>query len=122
MARTSKHTSEMECEVCFNGYVLVVNVVVDFVFHPAVPATPPSYASGGDPPEEAGVEIIRTVLWHEGKVVQSPKWLEDFVDKSLHDDPAYLIERASDDRMAEEDEADDFKYRQRRDDKLTGGE
>ena len=122
MARSSKHSAVQEIEICFNGYVLPVEVHIDYTYHPAVPATPPSYASGGDPPEGAGVEIIRTVLWHEGKVVQSPKWLEDFVDKSLHDDPAYLIERASDDRMAEEDEAADFKRRQRRDDKLTGGE
>ena len=107
-----------EIEVCFNGYVLPITVHIDFTFAPGRPATPPSYASGGDPPEGPEIDIQMVTLFQDEGGTFHCAWLENWVEEKLHDDPSYLIERASDERIAEEDEAADFKRRQRRDDNL----
>ena len=120
MARSSKHSAVQEIEILFNGDAWSVEAHIDYTFTPGSPATPPSYASGGDPPEGASVEIARIVLWLDGKTINLQKWLEEFIEGSIRSDSDYLIERASDDRVAQEDEAADFKRRQARDDNFGG--
>jgi len=115
MTRSSKHSATQELEILCNGYALVVEAHVDFSFTPGRPATPPSYASGGDPPEGPEIEIERVKLTRETGEVLECDWLSDFVETSLRDDPEHLIEIASDDRIAEADEAADFKRREMRD-------
>jgi len=109
-----------EIEVCFNGYVLPITAHIDFTFAPGRPATPPSYASGGDPPEGASVEIDRIRMKHAGGWIlwKTCEWLEEFVDKSLRDDPSFLIEHASNDRIADEDEAAERRYEAMHNDNL----
>ena len=118
MTRTSHHSSMQEIEVCFNGYVLIVEAHIDFTFHPAVPAKPPSSASGGDPPEGARVEIDNLEFLVEGAPVELPPWLLSFIEDNIDDDE--LVEDAVRDIEAEKDEVADFKRRQMRDDKLGG--
>ena len=117
MTRSSKHSAMQEIEICCNGYVLNIEAHVAFRFTPGRPATPPSYASGGDPPEGPEIEIERVKLTRETGEVLDCDWLAEFVETSLHDDHDALIEAASDDRVAEADEAADFKRQQIRDDR-----
>ena len=106
-----------EIEICLNGYTLIVEAHVNYQFTPGRPARPPSYASGGDPPEGPEISISSTKLTRETGEVLECDWLAEFVETSLHDDPDALIEDASDDRVAEADEAADFKRQQIRDDR-----
>ena len=127
MTRSSKHSAIQEIEILFNGYVLVVNADIIFRFTPGRPATPPSYASGGDPPEGPEINITRVTLTRvtltrETEEVLECDWLADFVETSLHDDPDKLIEIASEERDAEEDEAAERRYEAMRDDRATGGD
>ena len=83
MTRSSKHSAMQEIEICCNGYVLNIEAHVAFRFTPGRPATPPSYASGGDPPEGPEIEIERVKLTRETGEVLDCDWLAEFVETSL---------------------------------------
>lgn len=54
--KSSKHSSMQEIEIVMGNKSLICEAHIDFTYHPAQPATPPSYSSGGDPPEPESVE------------------------------------------------------------------
>ena len=118
MTRSSKHSAMQLCEIYFAGNELHLEAHIDFTFHPAVAATPPSYASGGDPPEGAGVEIDKIEFLVEGAPVELPQWLRSFLEDNIDTDE--LVEDAVDDIEAEKDEAAERRYEAMRDDRATG--
>ena len=84
MARSSKHSEIQVIELVFDDNVLIVEAVVSFTYHPAEPTTPPSYASGGDPPEGELAEIDAIEFQIDGEKVAMPpaiwKWVAENVD------------------------------------------
>ena len=117
MNRSSKHSAMQLCEIFFAGNELHLEAHIDYTFHPAVPATAPSYASGGDPPEGARVEIDKIEFLVEGAPVELPRWLRAFIEDNLNHDE--LVEEAVDEIEAEKDEVAERRYEAMRDDRLN---
>lgn len=113
MGRTSAHKNTQIARLEFGDHTLEIGVVIGFVYYPAVPATPPTYDSGGDPPEGPGTEIESIAFKIDGKPVSLPEplsaWLAENID---HDE---LCEKAHDDRLAWADEADRLSRQRDRD-------
>jgi hypothetical protein len=66
---------------------------VSFTHCPAREATPPSYASGGDPPEPEGVEdvaVTKLTADPPGDALECPAWLSDAIAEMV--DAADLLE------------------------------
>ncbi len=81
-----KFTTVIHPRIMLFGNELPLIATVQFTHHPARKATPPSYASGGDPPEDESVDDVEiTELVIDGTVeevltpLDRPQWLCDWV-------------------------------------------
>jgi hypothetical protein len=70
---TTKHTHRLPVLLTVAGEESEIEVYLNFSITRARPATPPSYASGGDPPEPAQIEILSGTVVGDG--AQLPDWL-----------------------------------------------
>lgn len=80
---------------------------IHYTYHPYVPARGPSYASGGEPAEDAFVEIDRV----ECDQVNGPFELTDAEEEDALD---WLLGEAQDELMARADDAADYRFEQLR--------
>ena len=93
MARTFTATVYPTLTLCGHETNLIADVV--FTYVPAQAATPPSYASGGDPPEPEGVEdvaVTKLTADPPGDALECPAWLSDAIAEMV--DTADLLEAA----------------------------
>jgi hypothetical protein len=105
MARTSTHT--VKTMLTFGEHEQKIEV--RFRYHPERDATPPSYASGGEPPEGATLEIESITV----AGVDVPGWLFD----ALADDDEFvcrLITEAESDIAADRADHADYLAESRR--------
>ena len=70
------------------GKELPLIVTIKFTHHPARAATPPSYASGGDPPESESVDDIEVIdiksdTCGPRPALECPQWLRDWIADSV---------------------------------------
>lgn len=103
MSRSSKHTETQMARLEFGDATLEIGVVIGFTFHPAVPATPPSYASGGDPPEGPATDIDSIAFKIDGKPVILPDQVATWLTENIDHDA--LCEVANDERAGDADAA-----------------
>lgn len=80
---------------------------IHYTYHPYVPARGPSYASGGEPAEDAFVEIDRV----ECDQVNGPFELTDAEEKDALD---WLLCEAQEELIARADDAADYRFEQLR--------
>jgi len=118
---TRRYTHTLSLSLGGDEPVWEGEVTVTYVVHPARPAAPPSYASGGDPPEPALVEDI-TVTHIDGAVVvggglsDEARTLEAVIEGS---DAllAVLLQEAAETDAADYDDAMGRRYEAARDDR-----
>jgi hypothetical protein len=87
MSRTFTATVPLALTLCGHETNLIAEV--QFTHCPAQAATPPSYASGGDPPEPEGVEdVVVTKLTADppGDALECPAWLSDAIAEMVETD------------------------------------
>ena len=114
MSKQFTTTVPVVIDVC--GIGLELTATVRFTFVPADPGSPPSYASGGDPPEPAGcedVEVIELTIddaaADAAKIDPIPPFIANWIIQNVDDsalleavpdgpDPDEGRERARDDR------------------------
>ena len=121
---TRQFTATVCLSVSLGGETeLPLIATVRFTHCPARAATPPSYASGGDPPEDEGVEDVEIIeLVVDGTVeevltpLERPQWLCDWIIENADEselleavdygpDPDEARERQRDDAMDRREEA-----------------
>lgn len=71
MARSYTHRLPILLSIA--GEEHEIEVDVQYTVTPGRPATPPSYASGGDPPEPAEIDLQSVTV--VGEPAQAPSWL-----------------------------------------------
>lgn len=117
MARHYTHTLSLSLggdEPTWEG-----EATVAYVVHPARPATPPSYASGGDPPEPALVEDV-TVTHIDGEPISARtygKYEADTLECHIECSDALLselLQAAAEDEIAAHDDAMERRWEERR--------
>lgn len=67
------HTHKLPILLTVAGEESEIEVYLNYSITRGRPATPPSYASGGDPPEPAEIEILSGTVVGDG--AQLPDWL-----------------------------------------------
>lgn len=120
---SQKFTAVVHATLTMGNHELPLLAKVRFTHHPARAATPPSYASGGDPPEDASVEdveVIDLVSDVDGfcPTLESPQWLCDFIAENVDEadllaeidygpDPDEMRDRMQDREMNKDEWRDD---------------
>ncbi len=112
---TTKHTHRLPILLSIAGEEREIEVEVFYAVTPGHPATPPSYASGGDPPVSAEIEVTGGHVVSEPDCPVAPLWLLNIIENS--DEAFQALGDAADWGIPYRD-PDDERDR-RRDDALT---
>ena len=104
-----KYRATQFLEIVMGGNSTEVEAELEFNVSSDVPEQGPSYASGGQPAEDGGVEdICCKGIKFAGKSADCPEWLREWIEDNVNCDALYEAAANEDDALR--DEADEMRH------------